>query len=105
MALPHILPRIAFGLLLLSPCGCGSRPTVQAVPESHQNLRNISFAYAQATDSLGRGPLNKEELKPFLKKMGDPAEILRSPVDGQEFVIHWGLDYRKMKSGSPPVLA
>ncbi len=43
----------------------------------------------------------------YLKKQGDTPEILRSPADGEEFVIHWGVDYRKYlgKSGGLPVLA
>src|SRR2546423_7182702 len=66
-------------LLLLGAMGCGSSPTeVGEVPRSIQNLKQIGTAYLDAMARLERPPKNVEELKPSLKKFGDPAVILRS---------------------------
>jgi hypothetical protein len=95
-----------FGVLGLA--GCGSKPQVVAeVSPSNQNLRAISTAYLQATDTLGRPPNNLEELKPFLKGQGGPEAILTSPDDGEPYTILWGVDYRTvpMYGSTAPVLA
>lgn len=101
---------IRVGCLLgcLAAWGCGSgEPTPKEVPPAYQNLKSISSAYLQATNSLKRPPKNLDELMPFLKKQGDPATLLRSPDDGEEYVIVWGVDYRTppSKANSLPVLA
>jgi len=70
------------------------------------------MAYGQATVKLERPPNNKEEIFDFLKgppKADDPnaatinpEDVMRSPVDGEEFVVHWGLDFRTMNLGGDP---
>jgi len=77
------------------------------MPGSTQNLRQIGAAYVKALDKLERPPNNVEELKPFLKEFGDPATILRSPDDGQDYKILWGVDVRTAKgpNGVMTVLA
>jgi hypothetical protein len=98
--------------LLFSGCG-GGKSYAPPAPASDQ-LRVIGVAYAKATASLGRPPANKEDLLPFLPKqqdpdIGEPEDYFRSKVDGEEFVIHWGVDVRALNmSGRPadlPVLA
>jgi hypothetical protein len=49
-------------------------------------------AYRQAMTALGRPPRNAEEIRPYLAKLGDPANLLRSPSDGEDYVISWGID-------------
>jgi len=78
--------------------GCGGGPTVVKVPSSMQHLKKISAAYIEATKNLGKPPNNLEELKPFLEKLGDLDTILRSPDDGQEYKIFWGVDYNNAKT-------
>src|SRR6202023_4359151 len=74
-------------------------------------LRTIGSAWRWATDELGHAPQNKEELMLYLKDAAkgydNPADILRSKVDGEEFVIHWGVDNRNAPPNpdSIPVLA
>jgi hypothetical protein len=95
-------------LLLLGALGCGSgEPQVGEVPASIQHLKKISAAYIDATTRLDRPPANPGELLPFLKKYGDPAAILRSPDDGEEYHILWGVDFRTARGngGVFPVLA
>jgi len=70
------------------------------------------MAYGKATLDLDRPPKNKEELLPFLKPPANPdnpdaatlkpEDILRSPADGEEFVIHWGIDIRSLNMGGDP---
>ncbi len=67
---------------------------VGTAPKTYEHLEKISSAYHRATDSLGRAPANLEELKPFLSEYGDPATLLRSPDDNEDYVILWGVDYR-----------
>jgi hypothetical protein len=97
-------------LVSLGGYGCGEAISPLPPPNLYQ-LRTIGFAYALATDNLDHPPSNKAELLPFLKEVAksddSPAELLRSKVDGEEFVIHWGFDCRSI-GGTPvkmPVLA
>ena len=91
----------------LCPAGCSSGdPVEKSTPAAHKNLSSLSTAYIRATDQLGRGPASVTELMPFLHQFGDPASLLRSPNDDQEYVIVWGYDYRSRKPGAPePVIA
>jgi hypothetical protein len=82
--------------------GCGT--TEREAPTGYQNLVSVGKAYLAATDTLERPPANLNDLKPFLEKQGDPATLLRSPEDGEDYVIIWGVDYRAAK-GPPPVIA
>jgi hypothetical protein len=101
-------------LAALGGCGCGSKNVPEQAPGPFQ-LRSIALAYIRATEDLGRPPRNQDEVIPFLKIREDPgktpnaADLFRSPRDGAEFVILWGLDYRDYNtSGNPsrlPVLA
>jgi hypothetical protein len=99
--------------IILGGAGCGRSVTVGKVTsKSWYNLRTIGMAYGQATINLDHPPKNKEELMPFLKPPPNPdnpeaatlkpEDILRSPVDGEEFVIHWGLDFRTFNMGGDP---
>ena len=78
---------------LLAHTGCSSND-VREVPLAYQNIRQVRDAYVLTTDKLGHPPANREELLPALKEMGDPEKLLRSPDDGEEFVILWGVDPR-----------
>jgi len=77
------------------------------LPASIQNLKRIGSAYLEATNQLGRPPNNAGELTPHLKRYGDPATILRSPADGQDYVILRGVDVcaAQAQKGGLPVLA
>lgn len=89
-------------VLLCGAVGCGGGSAPQAtvgIPPAHNNLRNLSIAYMQATTELKRGPKSAEELKPFAAKAGfELKELVNSAVDGAELVIHWGVDPRNLKS-------
>jgi hypothetical protein len=82
--------------------GCGpGKPVEVSSPASYQNLKSISLAYFDATAKLGRPPGNLNDLMPFLKKQGDPAVLLRSPDDGKDYTILWGVDVRAAKPPYP----
>jgi hypothetical protein len=104
-----------FGLLLsISGYGCGGAHKSPPPPPSAFQLKTIAMAYAEATDRLDHPPESKEEFLPYLKDIikdnkewTNPEDILRSKNDGQEFVIHWGVDCRDLQ-GLPqkmPVVA
>jgi hypothetical protein len=80
--------------------GCGSPPPkeVPTIP-AQANLRSLALGYANATTRLKHPPKNVEDLKPYLKDLGDPAELLKSPTDGTELAIGWGTDIMKQKDG------
>jgi hypothetical protein len=90
----------ATGVLMLVGCGlvgCRSGTVEKARDSSVSNLKAISKAYIAATHKLERPPRNLEELAPFLKQFGEPAEIIRSPHDGQDYTILFGVDYRSAR--------
>ena len=78
--------------------GCGAREDLSTVPPTVENLRFVRDSYFDARQALDRPPRSKEELVPYLKKFGDPAQLLRSPDDGEEFVIVYGIDPLAMES-------
>jgi hypothetical protein len=94
----------SIGIFLACLCalGCGSSATHELRPEpSLERLKIISRAYIEATRDLEHPPQNVGELMPYLKGGEDPATILRSPNDGQEYTILWGVDIQAV----PPVEA
>jgi hypothetical protein len=98
---------VHLGITYLVTCsGCGSKTVVNEVPQAYVSMRALSTAYVLTTDALDRGPKNMTELMPQLKKQGAAAEPLLAS-NGDEFVIHWGVDYRKYfgKTGGMPVIA
>jgi hypothetical protein len=79
--------------------GCGpAKPVVFPENKFEQNLQRIGAAYTQATVKLGRPPSGPEELTEFLQVAGGPtaAELLRSPHDGEDYVIVWNVDFRQL---------
>ncbi len=72
--------------------GCSSKPVKQEDPGA-VNLRKISQAYDVADLKIGHPPRNEEELKRCFQEIGetgDPDPILRSPRDGEPYVILYG---------------
>ncbi len=96
-----LLRSLGIGLLFLFALGCGSSETREVKLEpSLERLKVISRAYIEASRDLEHPPQNAGELMPYLKGGRiDPAEILRSPTDGQEYTIIWGVDMNNL----PPV--
>jgi hypothetical protein len=100
-------------LLPLAACaavaGCPSSPVVVNAPldRSHENLMHIGTAYDRFTTRHAQAPTGVEQLRPFLKELGDPDELLRSPRDGEPYAICWGVDLRVRPkwATSTPVLA
>ncbi|HEY7429015.1 MAG TPA: hypothetical protein VH682_32590 [Gemmataceae bacterium] len=82
----------AFGLaaLLISSCSSPSKPSGPLTTEE-QAILNVGLAYREASRALRRGPDSAKELKPYLKKYGDPDQLLISPNDGQPYHLVWGL--------------
>jgi len=90
----RIARHISLGLFLLALClGCVGGPKVveEELPETKARLMAIQAAYSACTDEYRRPPRNKSELLRFLKS-DDADEALKSPRDGQPFVICYGFD-------------
>ena len=81
-----------FALLLVSGCS-GAHPITEFNP-TESRLIKIGEAYRRAMRLLGHPPANFEEIKPSLLDAKD--EELRSPNDGEQFVIIYGVDYDKL---------
>jgi hypothetical protein len=88
-----LLAALALGAGL---AGCSpSEKVVHAKLEpAHEYLMKIGTAYVRCNDKLARPPANAGELRPFLSELGNPDELLRSPRDGEPYVICWGVDLR-----------
>ena len=87
---------LALALLLGSSgcggCGGGGAKFAPAPPPGtlEGNLEAICNAYNKAYRELNRAPKSLDEFKTFLKHYGDPAQLMISPRDGEEFVIVLG---------------
>jgi hypothetical protein len=77
-------------LTSLALSGCSETETVHALDPTAQNLQYLSEAYGSYAAEKRKSPRSGDDLAPYLKSYGDPAEILRSPHDAQPYVIHWG---------------
>ena len=87
--------------------GCGKTPTTEIASPTAENLHKLHDAYQRTNIRLGRPPLNLSELMPDLKQQGKPEEILRSPNDGADFEIVWGVSLVRLKErgNDVPVIA
>lgn len=82
--------------LLLAFLGGSSGRTGTKGEAAQAHLANIRTAYTEACQRLNRPPRSLKELQPFLAETVGPDEeqaedVLRSPNDDQEFVIHWNV--------------
>ena len=71
--------------------GCSSH--TRSTPElsaDEEAIVHVGLAYREASNALKRAPKGIEELKPYLKKYGDPDKVLISPNDGKPYHIVWG---------------
>lgn len=78
--------------LAVAPTGCSSGGG-RGVPElnaEEEAIVHVGMAYRESSNALKRPPKTVEELKPYLKKYGDPDQVLTSPNDGQRYHIVWG---------------
>jgi hypothetical protein len=89
-------------VVVVSGCGgCGGSSTQVVVQhdKSAQNLQQIAAAYSQAAQKLGHPPREAKDLEEILKAgpgNPDPATVLRSPDDNENYVIVWGVDFREV---------
>jgi hypothetical protein len=82
----------AIGLTFFAAAGCSPPAPPQEDP-AVVNLRKIVQAYDAAEYRLHRGPRSEEELRRFFAEAGatgDPDQYLRSPRDGQPYVVLYG---------------
>jgi hypothetical protein len=91
--------------LCLVTAGCGrSGPGAAKIDDVRQSMQRIGVGYNQATLKLGRPPRDLDELLPFLRdpqQPGDVKDLLRSPNDGEEYVIIWGVDFGELSKQVP----
>jgi hypothetical protein len=78
---------------IAGPFGCSNEVRVEAKLEpAHENLMKIGSAYVRFNTKAKRPPKSVEEIRPFLKESGNTEELLRSPRDGEPYVICWGVN-------------
>ena len=83
---------LAVTLMSLAAGGCSKSQPPQE-DAAAVNLRKIVQAFDVAEYKLRRAPGNEEELKRFFAEAGatgDPEQYLRSPRDGQPYVVIYG---------------
>ena len=91
----RLLSFVRMALLALAG-GIGCTPSEVVVhaklEPAHENLMHIGSAYNRFNTQYAKAPAGVADLKPFLKEFGSPDDLLRSPRDGQPYVICWGVD-------------
>jgi len=83
---------------LLAGCG-SSAPVVIEEDASRQNLQRIGVAYAQVSAKLNRPPRDLRELSDAIAEGPEKilaGEVLRSPNDGEEYVVVMNVDFRQL---------
>lgn len=87
--------------------GCGRRAPIvdETETRSQEALRVIAAAYTAAITKRGKPPAGPDDIKPFLPAGVSVEDALRSPRDGQPFVVLWGADPRKGMDVKPLVIA
>jgi hypothetical protein len=102
----------AIRLLVLVPACCllgcgpsGARPDPSDA--TRQNLEAIGNAYLRSTTQHNHPPTGREELAEAIRLSGQSEDVLRSPNDGEEFVLVWNVELRRLKAygNSVPILA
>ena len=84
---------LVFASLTLS--GCLHSGGEHALTPAEDRLVTIAHAYINAANHLGRAPKDVAEIRPYFDD-GGADDVTRSPNDGEEFVILWGVDYNKL---------
>ena len=83
---------VLWALVLAPILGCDGG-TQMTKPPDQSYFRGIVRTYATAARNLGRPPKSIEEIKALYAPVDpDPSKYVRSPRDGEEFVVVWGLD-------------
>jgi hypothetical protein len=82
-------------LALLTVSGCLHGGGEHTLTLAEDRLVKIAMAYTNATNHLRHAPKGLAEIRPYFEG-GAADEIIRSPDDGEEFVILWGVDYNKL---------
>lgn len=100
-ALTAIGTRCAWFLLTTAVLvGCrGATNEVPTEDPSVQRLQRIGAAYTQAGIQLGRPPRDANDLTAALQSgpdQPDAADTLRSPHDGEPYVIVWNVDFKQL---------
>src|SRR5262245_50179025 len=84
---------LSFLALTLSGCsGCGPQVNVLPLTPAEKALMAIALAYQDAMSQNEHPPKNADDIKPYLKRFGDPEDLLVSPNDSQPYVVVWGVD-------------
>lgn len=87
------------GAVALALTGCGPAVIEHKATPSADHLSKVKDAFDNFMAKNGKLPKSTKDLEPFLKPMGDPAELLKSPADGQPFVILWGVNFNEATPG------
>jgi len=87
-------PRWTLVLALLTLAGCSRGGGERPLTPVEDRLVKIAKAYANANIQLKRAPKDIAEIRPYFDAAGD--DVTRSPNDGEEFVILWGVEYGKL---------
>ena len=96
--------------ILCSLLGCqSSAPLVvdNPIPPIQDHLIRLGIAYARFIADKSVPPKGPGDVQPYLEKLGNPEELLRSPRDNQPLTICWGVDISKPAAWakSTPVIA
>jgi hypothetical protein len=88
-----MIARSAIGVTVvaLMLLGCNNAPPPRTITGGEANLARINQAYLMASQGLKHPPRNEKELMPYIEELGESSDVLRSPGDGEKFVIIWNL--------------
>jgi hypothetical protein len=83
---------------LLGFIGCSNKGADRQLDATEERLLKVGQAYIKANYRLQRAPKNADEIKANWEgEFSD--DVLRSPNDGEPFVILWGVDFATLPPG------
>ncbi len=85
----NVCARLAVFAVAAAGCSSDPKPPDPASASVEDKLKAVAKAFGDASSSLNRPPKTMAELRPLIKAIGDPDEILRSPNDGKPFHVNF----------------
>jgi hypothetical protein len=95
---------LAIVCLPLAGCGGSAEPEPVNVQQTYTNMLTIGRAYFKYTQKNNRPPEKLDDLKSVVEPSNVNLEEISKSTNGIDFIIVWGVDYRKYPPDGMPIV-